>query len=84
MSKPPDPNAWRVIKGRLVLPSGNTMTASCKHRPSGSCGGCHARLYLLVEQARDAADPKALIDEVFRVMKLESRKSGPALQGDPS
>lgn len=68
------PATWTIFKGRLVLPSGNLMTASCKHRKAGACGACYARLYqvlMLIDEAPDRA--KALISEVTQVMKAEAR-----------
>lgn len=75
MSNESKPATWTIHKGRLVLPSGNLMSASCKHRKAGACGGCYARLYQvlsLIEETPERA--KALISEVTRVMKAEARR----------
>lgn len=64
--------AWRVEKKRLVLPSGNTMTATCHHSRSGACGGCYARVFVAFREALEADDPKSVLLAVQAAMRAEA------------
>lgn len=67
-------HTWKVEKGRLVLPSGNLMAASCHHRKGYACGGCYARLYVALDEVSKAPErAKDIIDALTRQMQAEVR-----------
>lgn len=63
---------WEVKPDGLVTPAGNRMKASCKHRKNGACGGCYARLYVLMEEIeKDPESAEYLVRAVSFRMRGE-------------
>lgn len=61
-AKSPDPMAGRVVKRKLVTASGSTMQVGCIHTTTAgtACGGCFARLWLLVQDLTKAIEERRL------------------------
>jgi len=60
-----------IKHGRMVTKSGGSVAATCKHRRSGACGGCYARLYwsfIAIEQGQHGAE---VVRKVFAIMANE-------------
>lgn len=67
-----DADAGKVVDGKFILPSGNGMTASCHHQRKGACGGCYARMAVLMDDIE--ADPLDAVHHIKRAsaaMKAE-------------
>lgn len=73
MSDERHPDTGKIVRGRLVLEGGSTMTASCFHRSLGACGGCYARLYKVLVDIRHGKDAKAVLSEVFEQTEQDTR-----------
>lgn len=70
-------SAGEVVKkdgDRKFDTGGHYVEATCPHSAIGGCGGCYARLYLvLLEIQRSPASALAAISRVFGEMKADKR-----------
>lgn len=65
---------WKVKARKFVLPSGNYMEAGCHHTEvaSAACGGCYARLMMVLEEIEaDPTDAAEVIDELRHALRAE-------------